>query len=345
MLARDGIFGTMKNEDSFAEHLLYAKTGAHGFNIEGGTSIQALKEGALYVYLAMVLDNSIVSGETLHDVEQKLLEGGFPIKEAAIEDYDELKVNLATFLILSHYINNGHHLTHKSSEETLHLVVHTHRTTSGIYTNHLIANMLQTCLPGSYQAQYVEVENKKKEKVQEITELKLLDKNVVIHFKRGYQVTPEPIYKEADILFSYSLVGGLSHLKPGSMLLPQKFIPYKETELKLFKDQTYTISNHLVGEIKNIVAAPQDDLIETFEKNFKSTNPAKKATVSALTERDFYPSTLLEIGGMYHPRPPVAGVPPRIVEVTQSVMENHNPVSKEILNTELAKTTIHSMLK
>lgn len=318
MLSREGLFGTMK-EDSFAEHQLYAKTGAHGFNIEGGTSLQALRDGALYVNLAMILDTSITSGETLHDIENKLAEGGYPIKEAAIADYDELKVNLATFLIVSYYINNGHRLTNKSPDEMLNLVIHTHRTNSGIYTNHLITKMLKTCLPGRYEAQYIEVENKRNEKVQEITELTLPDKNVVIHFKRGYQVAPQPIYKQADILFSYSLVGGLSHLKAGSMLLPQHFIPFKETELKLYTGQAYSVSNHLIGEIKHIIASPQEHLIPIFEKYFKSTNPDKKSKLNALCENDFYPCTLLQIEGLYHPQPPVAGQPLRLVHVVDNV--------------------------
>ncbi len=310
--------------ESFPVSQFYNQTQATGFNIEAGEPGKALRPGAIWVNLAMPVDISIATGITLTDIDRIAEEKGYPLKEMAINEYDELKVNLATLLIMTHYLKEGRRLVGKNENDTLEFVVHTHRNSSAIFINKLIADMLMQCVPNSYEATYettcyTPIDNKTNQLVidkvtneplkvftKEITMLSMPKSNAVIHFRRGFNNDDlkDNFYKTADVLFSYSIVGGLSvDHQPGSLLMPQTFIPFNQDTLSLFVDRTYTVSNHLTKELNKVLAQDQKQYLPLMEKFFNSQNKNKPFKARVLTNTDFTTATLvhLELNKLFHP--------------------------------------------
>lgn len=319
MLRRTNLFASVKRAipDTFPVQDLHQHTGADAFNIEAGKPALAIRAGAVCVNLAFVMDASIVTGVTLPEIDKIAEENGYPLKEMAIAEYDELKVNLATIIVLEHYLKEGRRFVGKAADEPLHIVVHTHRASTAIYINHLIARLLQEAIPGRYELVLKETINRAKQAVTEPLLLKIPDLNTEIHFRRGFaEELTDPIYKQTDILFSYSMVGGLSKLLPSSMLIPHTFIPFEEKELKLRVDKTYSVRNHLLEEIDNIVAKPQAHYFELMERSFNTLNRHKPFTARPLTSADFHPVTLLQVYDLFHPTKK-EGQPDQMVKVVK----------------------------
>lgn len=308
---------------TFSLQNLFKETHAHAFNIEAGKPALALRAGAIWVNLAMIVDASIVTGVTLEMIDKISDQMGYPLKEMAIDEYDELKVNLATLLIMTHYLKEGRRLVNKSAEEALTFVVHTHRASTAIYINKLIARLLMEAVPGHYQPVYKAAKGRNGTVLEDIDRLEMPDNNTIIHFRRGFaEELTDPLYQQADVLFSYSIVGGLSHLLPSAMLIPHEFTPLEEKTLTLREDKTYSVTNHLLTELDKVLAQPQEQYLALLDKSFGSKNLNKQFKARVLTKDDFYPTKLLQVYDLFHPVVK-KGEPDRMVTVVKA----ENPVT------------------
>ncbi|STX55595.1 D-xylose reductase III [Legionella beliardensis] len=273
------------------------------FNIEAGKPAKAINKSALWFNLAFIMDRSLIDGNTLAELNKNSEIAGYSLKEMAINTYNEMDVNLATLLTVKYCVEQGHKITGKPFEQPLNFVIHVHRSSSAITINKLIARLLTECVPEQYEFFYKETQDKIGKIVREIDCIKAPRLNVVIHFRRGYaEELIDPIYKQADILFSYSMVGGLSpKLKSGSITLPHKFVPFDDKKYLLYPDLSYTATNHMFNHLDAILAQPQETYFETLKNKFASENKSKLDKPRMLTQADFHPVTVLQVNDLFHP--------------------------------------------
>lgn len=131
------------------------------------------------------------------------------------------------------------------------------------------------------------------------------DVNVNVRFCFGVKsdhFLDQGIYKDADIVLSYSLVAGFNReWKSGSLLLPKQWTPFPLEKMCLYPNKSYCCRNHLLEVLDDILLTQTDELINCINNEFRSPNICKQQTAQKLMRSDFKNANLLQVDGMFNP--------------------------------------------
>lgn len=263
------------------------------FRVAGGWKSKAMykryPEG-IWANLCVVLDRPLITGKTLDAVTSGSKAAEYALKESAIEEFNEQRVNLAYLLILKYYI----------SFAPLKITCQIHR---GSSAKHQIA-VIKKLLSESYGSRYYEVS----ENTVRVTNGLGV---ATIVFRNGYKIDDCDHYGDSDCVISLSMVCGLEYgLPSGSLLLPDKFIPMdfkvdasgKPYDHVLYETMKYSVTNDLVHKMRDVLCE-QSKKVVGLVNSIPSKNPEKAhMTTEKLTYDDFhFGSTLAQIPSIWNP--------------------------------------------
>jgi hypothetical protein len=273
---------------------------ADALNPEGGTIAQKyLQPHQVWANLCVVLDRPFQDGIEWDELTRN---NQFPLKEASLLNYNEAQVNLAYAAILNYYITKAHKIAKKNVDDEVKLLIQVHRNTSGPKHLKLLESLLTYCYPELVGEKYTADQTCK----QELFGYHFTENKVLAQFCFG--TFPEYLgdmgkYKDADIVLSFSLVAGFHPNFPsGSLLIPTEWVPFSLGKMELYENQKYTVRNHIVEVIQEIIASQNDALIQSINRKFLSLNALKQdQKAKRLTLDDFKRARLVQVDGMFNP--------------------------------------------
>lgn len=273
---------------------------ADGLNIEGGTiDHKYLRQDQIWSNLCIVLDRPFEDGVEWQEITSS---NTFPLKEAAILDYNEAQVNFTYATVMHYYITHAHQIARKPLNQTANILIQVHRNSSGPRHLELLEQLLIQCYPelkGIKQSGTASLKY-------ELFSYAYPEINVQVNF--CYGTVPEELgelgkYGEADIVLSFSLVAGLhSEWKSGSVLVPNQFIPFSLKTVVLALEEQYSVRNHLQQVVLDIINDQEEGVLKTINEHFCSFNPQKnRLKARNLTAEDFKHAILLQVDGLFNP--------------------------------------------
>lgn len=285
-------------DDEF--HLMDLKHFADGLNIEGGTiQNKYLRQEQIWSNLCIVLDRPFEDGIEWQELTNS---NTFPLKEAAILDYNEPQVNFTYATLMHYYIANAHKILAKPHNQIARILIQVHRNTSGPRHIELLEQLLCHCYP----------ELKKIKQIREVLSKYELftyffpDINVQVDY--CYGADPENLgnlgkYNEVDIVLSLSLVAGLHpEWKSGSLLIPDQHIPFNLKNCTLKLDGKYFVKNHLNQILCDLIRNQNDEILNNINNHFYSLNPQKRnLKAKKLSKEDFKNAILIQADGLFNP--------------------------------------------
>lgn len=293
------ITGSLAAEELSLDQL---KEVADGLNIEGGTIYHKyLRQEQTWSNLCIVLDRPFVDGIEWQELTNT---NSFPLKEAAILDYNEAQVNFAYATVMHYYITHAHQIAAKPADQMAKILIQVHRNSSGPRHIALLEQLLCHCYPDLEKVKQTgEALSKSK---YELFSYFFPGINVQVDF--CYGAAPENLgelgkYGEVDIVLSFSLVAGLhTEWKSGSLLIPNQHIPFYLETVCLALEERYFVQNHLNQILCDLINNQDDAVLEVINKLFYSLNPLKHTLkAKKLTQEDFKNATLLQADGMFNP--------------------------------------------
>lgn len=280
--------------------LAQLKDFADALNIEGGTIHQKyLQSEQIWSNLCVVLDRPFEDGVEWQELTNS---NTFPLKEAAILDYNEAQVNFTYATIMHYYITHAHTLLDKPTSQTAKILIQVHRNTSGPRHLDLLEKLLCLCYP---DLEKIKQEKETSSKYERFSYF-FPEQNVEVDY--CYGVAPENLgerkkYSQVNIVLSFSLVAGLHpDWKSGSLLIPSKHIPFYLKDTYLASDSRYSTRNHLSQILCDLIESQNDEVLQKINEQFYSLNPQKHHLNAArLTQQDFKNATLLQVDGLFNP--------------------------------------------
>ena len=275
---------------------------ADGLNIEGGTIYQEyLRKEQIWANLCVILDRPFEDGVEWLELTHS---NTFPLKEAAILDYNEAQVNLTYATVMHYYITHAHEILAKSTDQIAKILIQVHRNTSGPRHLELLEEILCQCYPDLEKIKLITPDLPKSK--YELFSYFFPAINVQVDY--CYGVAPENLgeqgkYKEVDIVLSFSLVAGFHpDWKSGSLLIPHQYIPFSLKNVHLAFDEQYFVQNHLNQILGDLIKNQNDDVLNTINSHFYSLNPEKlNLKAKKLHQDDFKKATLLQVDGLFNP--------------------------------------------
>jgi hypothetical protein len=281
--------------------LNHLKFVADGLNIEGGTiSHKYLQPGQVWSNVCVILDRPFEDGVEWQELTNANI---YPLKEASIHDYNEAQVNFGYATIMHYYITHVRQITDKSADQKATVLIQVHRNTSGPCHLELLEQLLCQCYPDLAK---IKLESNPSKSKYELFSYFFPDLNVQADF--CYGVHPENLgdlgkYEDKDVVLSFSLVAGLHpEWESGSLLVPQKCIPFYLKTAFLAIDRQYIVNNHLHQILNELIETQDKAVLKTINSQFCSLNPEKRSLEAVLfTLDDFKEATLLQVDGMFNP--------------------------------------------
>lgn len=247
---------------------------ANALNIEGGrVARDRLRADQIWANVCVVLDQPLCTGIDLDTITQ---DNTFPLKESSLEAFDESRVNLAYYNILSYYLRHAHRIVGKGKDCLVRMMVQVHRNRSGPAHIALLKKLIEN-VP--------------------------MEPQLELSWACGAEPLSLEQYAQQDIVISVSMVAGLdSSSKSGTLILPNIFIPLDLRSMQLMLHGTYQAENHLWHILTDIIE--QQDVSENacIAAQFASPNVKKPLSECRwLKLDDFRRGINVEANGMFYP--------------------------------------------
>lgn len=273
------------------------KSYADGLNVEGGLPAKHLSKNQIWANLVVVLDRPFDDGMDLSEITAQ---NSYPLKESSILSYNEPQVNLAYLNVIHYYIIHAHAIANKPDGEIVRLTVQVHRNGTGLPHLALLEKLLQKGYPdllGMKDFLKGSVNNSA------FTYYYPMH-NVQVEFRYGYSQDTITNYSNQDIILSIGLASGFnSGWKSGTLLVPDRFVPFELGTMTLFQSMAFDAKNHLAEALPAIIENQSSQLVDLINKDFLSPNKVKAHQVaSRLKHEDFHKATLLQADGLFNPK-------------------------------------------
>lgn len=252
-------------------------------NIEGGLPALKLQKNntkSLWANLVVILDRpweDITFDELFRQVEEKK----YKMLENGINCLNEHKFLIAYMSIILYYLNNGHKLLNLEKNKLLHIKIHLHQ-------------------------------DKRFNKILQLIELYLIQLHD--HIKNPFRVTyasdnwtymtTDEKYDDTDILLSFSQCVGLdSKLVPGTLIVPNEFIPFDIQNNKIHICDKYNVVNDLIEKLPMIFESKYVSIAtDHINSKYVSDNESKKNHIGTIiNEHDFIVTPVLQLNGLWNP--------------------------------------------
>lgn len=272
---------------------------ADGLNIEGGTIYHKyLRQEQIWSNLCIVLDRPFEDGIEWEELTNS---NTFPLKEAALLEYNEAQVNFTYATVMHYYITHAHKILDKPVNQVAKILIQVHRNTSGPRHVELLEHLLCQCYPHLEKVKQKDALSK-----YELFSYFFPDLNVQVDYCFG--VAPENLgeqgkYSEVDIVLSFSLVAGFHpDWKSGSLLIPDQHIPFYLKNARLVLEEKYFVKNHLNQILCDLIKNQSEEVLKKINTYFYSLNPQKRnLSAKKLTQQDFKNAILLQVDGLFNP--------------------------------------------
>ena len=266
---------------------------AAGLNIEGGYPQQILVKSnpnrkTIWVNTILILDRPLVDNVLFDEL---FANNRYKLLESAIDVINEHNFLASYLMMILYYIHNGQTLVNKTNEEQLNIVVHFHQDKKCQPLVQLLDSFLNEAI-----------------KLSQIS-----TNNVKLSYQTDNRTfaTTVPNYHNTDILMSFSQCAGLDpNLLPGTILIPNKFIPYSITEQKIYLTHSYDVPNDLNLRLTDIVASQFNKMAVDFvNSRYKSENRFKLSDyANYFSETNFLKSDILQVNDLWNPIDPAEEV-------------------------------------
>ncbi|XWV25275.1 hypothetical protein QJ856_gp0495 [Tupanvirus deep ocean] len=259
---------------------------AAGLNIEGGYPLLDLLKTnpkGKWINLILVLDRPLVDNITFDELFSN---NKYPLLENAIDNLNENHFLASYLMIIGYYIDNGHQICCKNETEYLNITIHLHQDTASTP----LLNLLKS---------YVEVV---------IKDNGLEHKKIKINYltdEKTY-VCSDHNYDDTDLLISLSQCAGLHpNLMPGSLIIPNQFIPYQIHDNIIYESLSYEMPNLLKKDLENVLFSKFNNYsVKYINDNYVSANPNKKFLAKEFTKNDFNVTNILQVDELWNPTNP-----------------------------------------
>jgi hypothetical protein len=275
------------------------RTFGDGMNVEGGSvAHKYLNERQIWANVCPIMDHPFVNGVEFRHIKEKNI---YSLKESSVEGYNEPQVNYAFVEIVHYYLTNGHCIVQKTPGETLNVVVQMHRNSSGPKHLTLLTQMLVACYPelrineeGKSSFVYEHV----------VWQLPEINVRAIFYFSDDPKFLGEAQkYVAADIVVSLGLCGGLNpQYGSSTLLVPSSFIPFSVPKMSLSKTLQYSVQNHLLSALADIISRQSAYALRVINAQFISPNPSKsEQKARALVSSDFKQAVIIQSPDIINP--------------------------------------------
>lgn len=267
-----------------------------GLNIEGGLIPQKiLTHPQVWGNMTAILDRPVITGECLDKITS---ENKYALKEASIMEYDEFKVNHAYALILKYYLTNARKIAQATThDDQIHMTIQIHRNSSAPAQFALFEEILDILIQ-SHDLQPLPLNEPLPGDI--VTYYYYAPQNCIIEFRKGVYLETASNYSKSNIILCFGLAAGLNPSYPSSsLLLPEKFIPYKIDSSDVIFDEEYEVKNHIRESLQEIL---EQDIAPL--QIIESMNPEKISQFNGnLTQDDFIVGAkILQADKMFYPK-------------------------------------------
>lgn len=224
----------------------------------------------------------------------------FPLKESSIAAYNEAMVHYAFLTTIHYYITHGQEISRKNRDGITRIVVQIHRNTSG--TNHLYT--LEELMWTAFK---------------ELNPVKLASAGMaentlfsyyypgsktLVEYRIGYSPQTLDNYDGQDIVISLSLASGFkSEWESGTLMLPERFIPFNLQTMTIYQSRVNRVSNHLIKVLPDILENQNFAILQSVNTFYRSPNINKSSQKARiLSAMDFHSATLLQADGTFNPK-------------------------------------------
>lgn len=247
---------------------------APGLNIEGGNPARDLNSNSIWACLCVVLDRPLIDNISFDNVMASVKKNNYPLLENAIPNLNEKQMFSQMLCTALYYVE----LMIKKS--LTYLTIHVHQD--------IIAKNLITIFDSHFK--------------------KLMDnigikyENLVINYRTdtGHYLKTSVNNDKIDVLISFSQCAGLdANLEPGSMLVPNEFIPM--TDDRILCRDIYQSNNDLANHIEDVVKVSYHQyVVDYINDNYVSAKQCQgEARIS--DSKDFVISRLLQVSDLWCP--------------------------------------------
>lgn len=260
-----------------------------GLNIEGGLPYEKLvkdnpSKSILWSNLILVLDRPLIDNILFEDLAKSMQSNNYLLLENTVDNINEHKMFTIYLMIIGYYLEHGRRLLNRNSSDHLTITCHMHQDIASVELLNILAKMVdELCSCFKLDMSKLTINYK-------------TDKYTFISSKHNYTNT--------DILISLSQCAGLDpKIKPGEMIIANQFIPYNVTKKEINTKKQYTVPNHLVYTIDDILNSSYYQYsMDYVNTNYKSGNPAKcNHRANKITREDFHESQILQVNDLWNP--------------------------------------------
>ncbi|XWV26537.1 hypothetical protein QJ857_gp0530 [Tupanvirus soda lake] len=256
---------------------------AGGLNIEGGYPILDLLKTnpkGKWINLILVLDRPLVDNVTFDEL---FLNNKYPLLENAIDNLNENHFLASYLMIVGYYIDNIHKICNKNETEYMNITIHLHQDIASIALLNLLKKYVDDMIKNN------QLENKK------------ININYLTDNKT--YVCSEHNYGNTDLLISLSQCAGLDpKLLPGSLIIPNKFVPYDIDTNTVYESLSYNVPNLLNQDLNSIIYSKFNSYsVKYINDNYTSANPNKKFFAKNFSQNDFNFTNILQVNELWNP--------------------------------------------
>jgi hypothetical protein len=258
---------------------------SHGLNIEGGFPYLDLinyNPKAIWSNIIISLDNPIEDNVLFDHILETVNANNYPLLENAIAELNEHQMLATLLLVALYYIENARNILNYDSEQTINILIYIHQDKIAINLINIIDYYLHELI-----------------KLFNINSFKITLSYQTDNYI--YIKTPQN-YNCVDILLSFSQCAGLSHNKPGTILIANEFIPFDIQNNKIYLSKKYTAKNDIFNRIHDMLNKDYNEKIcDYINKNYISSNPEKKNVCDIVTRSEFKITPILQVDDLWNP--------------------------------------------
>lgn len=264
-----------------------------GLNIEGGLPQIDLNKNKgehakIWANLVVVLDRPLIDNICFDFI---LNNNRYPLLENAIDNLNEHHFMTAFLLVICYYIKECHKFVNK---EKVKITIHVHQDSICMPLVSLINSHLHRLIASL--------------KTQSASEPHLNLDRVTIEYRTdiGSYISTAHNYDDTDVLISLSQCAGLDpKYIAGTLIVPDTFIPFDIDSQTVDITKKYSVSNHLMGILDDILKWElHENIVNYVNKNYVSDCPSKKFKAVLLSQSDFKVTNIIQVSKLWNPLDP-----------------------------------------
>lgn len=251
---------------------------APGLNIEGGNPGIDLGSDKIWACLCLVLDRPLIDDISFDYVMNSMKENAYPLLENTIDTINEKHMIAQMILVALYYI--------ELAVEKCYRVVVFH-----FHQDKIVHNLIS-------------IFDKYLHDLIKIIGINVGDVNIKYRTDNRIYLETDINNDGVDIVVSFSQCAGLdAKYVPGTMLVPNEFIPMNFVKKIIYCHDKYTCKNDLVDNYIDVASKVyQQNIVDYVNDNYMSASKYKHENMATIVASDdFVVTTLLQVSDLWVP--------------------------------------------